>query len=59
MIPWLSVVGIGEDGLAGLSPASRALVDNAEMLIGGERHLAMVPPRAEQWLRAHRLAIAA
>ena len=45
MSPWLSVVGIGEDGLAGLSPAARTIVDNAEILIGGERHLAMVPPR--------------
>jgi len=43
MSAWLSVVGIGEDGLAGLSPAARALVDGAEMLVGGERHLAMVP----------------
>ena len=27
---WLSVVGIGEDGLAGLSPAARTLVETAE-----------------------------
>lgn len=43
MSAWLSVVGIGEDGLAGLSPAARALVDGAEVLVGGARHLAMVP----------------
>ena len=43
MKPWLSVVGIGEDGLDGLSPAARALIDTAEVLIGGERHLAKVP----------------
>lgn len=42
--PWLSVVGIGDDGLAGLGVAARALIDSAEVLIGGERHLAMVPP---------------
>ncbi|SER16446.1 precorrin-6Y C5,15-methyltransferase (decarboxylating) [Faunimonas pinastri] len=41
--PWLSVVGIGEDGLAGLSESARVLVGEAEILIGGERHLAMVP----------------
>jgi precorrin-6Y C5,15-methyltransferase (decarboxylating) len=46
--PWLSIVGIGEDGLAGLSPAARTLVDNAEILIGGERHLAMVPPNGSE-----------
>lgn len=43
MTPWLSIVGLGEDGLAGLSPAARGLVDAAEVLIGGERHLAMLP----------------
>ncbi len=43
MTPWLSIVGLGEDGLEGLSPAARALVESAELLVGGERHLAMVP----------------
>lgn len=38
MDPWLHVVGIGEDGMAGLSPAARALVEAAEVIIGGERH---------------------
>lgn len=41
--PWLSLVGIGEDGLAGLTAPARTLVDDAEVLIGGARHLAMVP----------------
>jgi precorrin-6Y C5,15-methyltransferase (decarboxylating) len=41
--PWLSIVGIGEDGLAGLTAPARALVDDAEVLVGGERHLAMLP----------------
>lgn len=41
--PWLSVVGLGEDGLDGLSAAARRLVDDAEVLVGGERHLAMLP----------------
>ena len=41
---WLSVVGIGADGLEGLRPAARAAVDRAEVLVGGARHLAMVPP---------------
>ena len=40
---WLSVVGIGEDGLAGLAPVARALVETAEVLVGGARHLGMVP----------------
>jgi len=44
MTPWLSVVGIGEDGLDAISPAARALVAAAATLIGGDRHLAMIPP---------------
>ena len=40
---WLSVIGIGEDGLAGLSAIARSLVEAAEILVGGERHLAMLP----------------
>ncbi|OAN55252.1 precorrin-6Y C5,15-methyltransferase [Paramagnetospirillum marisnigri] len=43
MLPWLTVVGIGEDGLEGLSPAARAVIDSAEVLVGGTRHLAMTP----------------
>jgi precorrin-6B C5,15-methyltransferase / cobalt-precorrin-6B C5,C15-methyltransferase len=41
--PWLSVIGIGDDGLASLSPAARALLAAGEVLVGGARHLAMVP----------------
>ena len=43
MKPWLAIVGIGADGIAGLNAAARTLVDTAEILVGGERHLAMVP----------------
>ncbi|PTX57504.1 precorrin-6Y C5,15-methyltransferase (decarboxylating) [Litoreibacter ponti] len=35
---WLHIVGIGEDGLDGLTPATRAVVEAAEVIIGGERH---------------------
>ena len=44
MAAWLTVVGIGEDGLDGLGAGARAAVDAAETLVGGARHLAMVPP---------------
>ena len=44
MSRWLSIVGIGEDGLPGLAPAARTLVETAQTLVGGARHLAMVPP---------------
>ncbi|MGM0741928.1 MAG: precorrin-6y C5,15-methyltransferase (decarboxylating) subunit CbiE [Pseudomonadota bacterium] len=39
--PWLHVVGIGEDGMEGLLPATRAVVEAAEIIIGGERHHAL------------------
>ncbi|MGY4435987.1 precorrin-6Y C5,15-methyltransferase (decarboxylating) [Bradyrhizobium sp. F1.13.1] len=39
--PWLTIIGIGEDGLAGLSEASRKALDDAETVFGGERHLAL------------------
>lgn len=42
MSAWLAVIGIGEDGLQGLSAAARALIDAAELVVGGERHLALI-----------------
>lgn len=36
----VAVVGIGDDGPDGLHAAARASVEQAEVLIGGERHLA-------------------
>jgi precorrin-6Y C5,15-methyltransferase (decarboxylating) len=44
---WLAIVGIGEDGLSGLSPAALALVKQAELLVGGERHLALAGEEAK------------
>jgi precorrin-6Y C5,15-methyltransferase (decarboxylating) len=38
---WLSIVGIGEDGIDGLSPVARALVSGAEIVFGGKRHLGL------------------
>jgi len=37
-VPWLHIVGIGEDGLLGLAPATRAVVETAELIVGGQRH---------------------
>lgn len=39
----ITIVGIGEDGPDGLCPIARALIDGAEVLVGGARHLSMVP----------------
>ena len=42
--PWLSIVGIGEDGWDGLNAEARQLIAAAELLYGGLRHLAHIPP---------------
>jgi precorrin-6Y C5,15-methyltransferase (decarboxylating) len=39
---WLTVVGIGEDGLAGLGDEAKRLIAKAEIIFGGKRHLALV-----------------
>ena len=44
MLAWLSIIGIGEDGLDGLSPAARCLLNDSEVIVGGKRQLAMLPP---------------
>ena len=44
--PWLSILGIGEDGRAGLSQAALRILDRAEFVIGGARHLRLVQPIA-------------
>jgi precorrin-6Y C5,15-methyltransferase (decarboxylating) len=36
---WLSIIGIGEDGVEGLSPAARRLLTQAGLVVGGKRHL--------------------
>ncbi|GBE94936.1 precorrin-6y C5,15-methyltransferase (decarboxylating) subunit CbiE [Nostoc cycadae] len=40
---WLSIIGIGEDGLQGLSAIARSIIAQAEVIMGGDRHLAMLP----------------
>jgi precorrin-6Y C5,15-methyltransferase (decarboxylating) len=58
--PWLAVVGIGEDGLAGLAPVGRVLVETAEVLVGGVRHLGMIPDGSAErilWERPLRVTI--
>lgn len=50
--PWLTIIGIGEDGRGGLSPAALAALDRAEFVIGGARHLDLASPlaaRTQTW----------
>lgn len=37
--PWLSIVGIGEDGLRGLGENAIRAIEAAEVVFGGKRHL--------------------
>ncbi|MDO5657112.1 MAG: precorrin-6y C5,15-methyltransferase (decarboxylating) subunit CbiE [Paracoccus sp. (in: a-proteobacteria)] len=41
--PWLTIIGIGEDGPDGLPPASLAALQAAEIVTGAARHLALLP----------------
>lgn len=37
--PWLTIIGLGENGLEGLGDASRKALAQAEVVFGGPRHL--------------------
>lgn len=45
---WLSVVGIGEDGMTGLGDEARQAIGDAHLLMGGPRHLEMIPEHPGQ-----------
>jgi precorrin-6Y C5,15-methyltransferase (decarboxylating) len=52
MKPWLTIVGIGEDGWGGLTAKARIAIEQAENIIGSTRTLAMVPAsraRQHEW----------
>ena len=40
--PWLSIIGLGEDGPDGLCPASKSALDSAEIIMGPPRHLSLL-----------------
>jgi len=44
---WLTVIGIGEDGYAGLGREARRALFAAAAVAGGARHLAMLPARVQ------------
>lgn len=50
---WLMVVGIGEDGIAGLGERARAAITAADIVIGGKRHIqlahALITGEARAW----------
>ena len=38
MTAWLDIIGIGEDGMSGLSASAVECLESAEVIIGGDRH---------------------
>jgi len=50
--PWLTIIGIGEDGPEGLSAASRDALSRADVVAGAARHLALlgeIGPKGWVW----------
>lgn len=43
MSPWLTVVGIGEDGFKGLGKSARHALMGASRIVGGQRQLDLLP----------------
>jgi len=43
MTAWLSIIGVGDDGLNSLNASARDALDAASLIIGGDRHLSMLP----------------
>ncbi len=43
MNPWITLIGLGEDGLENISSSTKAIIEGAEILVGGARHLGKIP----------------
>lgn len=60
---WLSIVGIGEDGVAGLGDEAKRLVAQAAIVFGGRRHLELAAPliagQARPWPSPFDMAVTA
>ncbi len=61
--PWLSIVGIGEDGVAGLGENARNMIAGAQTVFGGKRHLelaaSLIAGEARAWPSPFDQAVAA
>ena len=47
--PWLSIIGVTDDGPDGLAPASLRALHAAEVVIGAPRHLALLGVTGLEW----------
>ncbi len=52
--PWLTIIGLGEDGLAGLGDEAKRCIASASVVFGGVRHLELAAPliagEQQSWL---------
>jgi precorrin-6Y C5,15-methyltransferase (decarboxylating) len=46
--PWLTIIGLGEDGPESLPAASRKAIEASEIVIGPPRHLSLLPGMAAE-----------
>lgn len=47
--PWVSIIGVNEDGPSGLTSASRQALEHAEIVFGAPRHLALLGIEGQVW----------
>lgn len=61
--PWLTIVGLGEDGIPGLGDEAKQAIAAAEFVFGGARHLelaaALIGGEARQWPKPFDAAMSA
>ncbi len=43
MTAWLNIIGVGDDGLGSLNEAAKIALSKATLIVGGKRHLDMLP----------------
>lgn len=48
MNPWLHIIGIGEDGLDGLTTNAQECIASADYIVGGKRHHALIGNHSAQ-----------
>ncbi len=51
MAVWLNIIGIGEDGMEGLAPPAIKALQNADVIIGGDRHHGLAPEFGKKRIR--------
>ncbi|WP_081158849.1 precorrin-6y C5,15-methyltransferase (decarboxylating) subunit CbiE [Ensifer aridi] len=44
IVSWLTIIGIGEDGVAGLGDEAKRLIEAAPVVFGGARHIELAAP---------------